>query len=182
MGTLAALPPPVDVALSVDTSPVMLGIPLSADLSVGVQPARVDWASRTQSAVKRLQKLSNLPNPNALLMQPVPIWAHVLGAEVGRLNHGALLRTISGVVNVFCYRPSVAELANSLPPVRRMFQALAVMPCPQVSQHARLTPGTFREKQLQLLRPWTLVARVWPPRCWLAGRLAAQVQSASNRH
>ena len=112
------------------------------------------FASRTQSAVKRLQKLSNLPNPNALLMQPVPIWAHILGAEVGRLNHGALLRTISGVVNVFCYRPSMAELANSSPPVRRMFQALAVMPSPQFPQQARLTPGAFREKQLQLLSLW----------------------------
>ena len=61
ISNLAALLPPADLPLRVATTPIMLGVPLSADLSSGIQPATVDWGQRTQRVLQRLQKISTLP-------------------------------------------------------------------------------------------------------------------------
>ena len=262
IGNLAALPPPADLPIRIATKPVMLGVPLSADLSSGVQSAKVDWTPRTQRVLQRLQKISTLPisafgrglaassyamssllyvaefsgmptlpaprgrlvdalaplqahvaklvdtgrgpfHPNAtervfrgvslenqfgspriggfgvlplrhhilarhvvwalrlavaLLMDSVPLWARILKAEINRMHRGVLqIRTMSstcGVVNIFLYRPTVVEMANASPPVRRMFQALAAMPRPIYQAETQLRPGSFSEIQSQLLSMW----------------------------
>ena len=262
IGTLAAQPPSADFTLRIANKPVMLGIPLSADLVSGIQPAEVDWGPRTQRVLQRLQKISTLPisafgrglaaslyalssllyvaefsgmptlpaprgrgvdggaplqahvaklvdtgrgpfHPNAAervfrgvslenqfgsprhggfgvlplrhhivarhvvwavrlavatLMQPVPLWARILKAEIDQMRGGVLqLRRMSvscGIVNIFLYRPSAAELASASPPVRRMFQALAAMPCPIFQAETQLQPGPVREIQSQLLSMW----------------------------
>ena len=262
IGTLATLPPPSDVTLRVATKPVMLGIPLSEDLSAGIESAKVDWGPRTERVLQRLQKISTLPisafgrglaassyalssllyvaeftgmptlpaprgrlkdgvaplqahvaklvdtgrgpsHPDAtervfrgvslenqfgsprlggfgvlplrhhilarhvvwavrlavaLLSHPVPLWARILESEIGRMHRGDLHLTrmsIScGIVNMFLYRPSWAEMASASPPVRRMFQALAAMPCPFYQAGAQLRPGSFIELQSQLLSVW----------------------------
>ena len=262
MGTLAVVPPPLDVTLRVATKPVMLGVPLSEDLSSGIQSAKVDWGRRTQRVLQRLQKISTLPisafgrglaassyalssllyvaefagfptlpaargrlvdgiaplqaqvanlvdtgrgplQPNAtervfrgvsldnqfgsprlggfgvlplrhhilarhavwavrllvaLTSQRVPLWARILKAEIDGLHRGTLLMRRSsitlGIVNIFLYRPSLAEMASASPPVRRMFQALAAMPCPFFHTGAQLRPGSLADMQSQLMSVW----------------------------
>ena len=262
IGTLATVPPPADVTLRIATKPVMLGIPLSADLSSGIQPAKEDWGLRTQRVLHRLQKISTLPisafgrglaassyglssllyvaefagmptlpaprgrlmdaiaplqahvaklvdtgrgpyHPNAtervfrgvslenqfgsprlggfgvlplrqhilarhvvwavrlsvaLLLDTVPLWARILEAEINRMHNGCLrIRRMSfscGVVNIFLYRPTMAEMANASPPVQRIFQGLAAMPCPIYHSGTPLVPGSFSDVQSQLLSIW----------------------------
>jgi hypothetical protein len=262
IGNLAASPPPADLPLRVATKPVMLGVPLSADLSSGIQPAKVDWAPRTQRVLQRLQKISTLPisafgrglaassyalssllyvaefsdiptlpaprgrlvdaiaplqahvaklvdtgrgpfHPNAtelvfrgvsletqfgsprlggfgvlplrqhilarhvvwalrlavaLLMHQVPLWARILRAEIDRMVRGDLqIRSMSitcGVVNIFLYRPTLAEMAQASPPVRRIYQALAAMPRPIFQAETQLRSGSVSEMQSQLLSMW----------------------------
>ncbi len=96
----------------------------------------------------------------AILIRPMPLWARILKAEMDRMRNGVLyMRRVDmscprGVVNIFLYRPTLAEVASASPPVRRMFQALAVMPRPIYQAETQISPGSCSDTQSQLLSAW----------------------------